>query len=101
MNFDFSIRNGVLNNYWGHDECVTVPDGVTHINRAFERNRYIKSVVLPDTLKTIGRMAFYNCPSLTSIFIPDSVEEIGHSAFLYCENMQSIRFGNRKQCRRC
>ena len=28
---DFEIRDGVLVKYHGHDECVCVPDGVTHI----------------------------------------------------------------------
>ena len=47
----------------------------------FYGNRYITSVILPDTLQRIGKNAFRECYSLTNIKLPDSLEEIGAYAF--------------------
>jgi len=41
----------------------------------------IKSVLVGDSVESIGGKAFYNCSSLASITIPDSVTSIGCEAF--------------------
>jgi hypothetical protein len=53
-------------------------------------NSYIKVVILPDTLTSIGHEAFYYCYSLTSVTIPDSVTTIGDHAFCYCRGLTSV-----------
>lgn len=54
---------------------------VSSINKkAFNYNKHISSVNLPNTIKTIGESAF-GWSSLTSINIPDSVIYIGDLAF--------------------
>ena len=59
------------------------PDGdiVTAIGSEAFRGRTITSVVIPDTVTSIGASAFRNCWDLTSINIPDSVVNIGTHAF--------------------
>ena len=47
-------------------------------------NRFIKGIILPSTLVTIGDYAFRNCGSLTGVVIPPSVTSIGNSAFYGC-----------------
>lgn len=44
----------------------------------------IKEIVLPITLKEIGKNAFAGREGLGRIIIPDSVEKIGDAAFAYC-----------------
>ena len=40
--------NGTLTRYWGHDEVVTVPDGVKKIGtKAFNKNNTMKKLILP------------------------------------------------------
>ena len=66
------------------------PDGYTVVaigDQAFarlttnENERSITSVVIPNTVKTIGDQAFYSCYRLSSVTIPASVESIGEMVF--------------------
>ncbi len=62
---------------------VTVPDDVTAIGEQIfgKYKGYINEVILPDSVKTIGKQAFYSCTSLTAITLPDSIELVGEKAF--------------------
>ena len=48
------------------------------------------SVILQNSVTTIGVTAFGSCSSLKSITIPDSVTTIGDSAFSSCSSLESI-----------
>ncbi len=64
VNSDGSILYG----YFGNDENVILPEGITVITAdAFKGNASIVSVVLPSTLKAIGDKAFYGCTALKTI----------------------------------
>ena len=45
---------------------------------------------IPDKVKMIETMAFYNCSKLTYVMIPGSVKEIQDSAFHHCESLTSV-----------
>lgn len=49
-------------------------------DNAFEDCKYVNSVTIPNTVTSIGRLAFWKC-GLTSISIPNSVKTIDESAF--------------------
>ena len=72
------------------DENVEIDPKTRAIaSSAFEYSD-VKSIKLPDGLKSIGHDAFYYCKQLSGISIPSSVEFIGNSAFNYCESIKSI-----------
>ena len=48
------------------------------------------SIMIPDSLTTIGDYAFYFCTSLTSVTIPGSVTSIGKYAFANCNTLTSV-----------
>lgn len=50
----------------------------------------IKSVVLPNSIISIGGNAFSDCSSLTSISLPNSVQYIGRGAFYGCSNLTTV-----------
>lgn len=57
-------------------------------NGVFKSCVNLESVVLPDTLLTIGSVAFQGCTSLNEINIPNSVTNIGQNAFYECTNLE-------------
>ena len=54
----------------------------------------LTSVVIPNSVTTIGNYAFYNCKGLTSINIPNSVTSIGESSFCACRGLTSLTIPN-------
>ena len=50
------------------------------------------SVVIPDSVTSIGDYAFYKCKGLTSVTIPDSVTSIGDYAFDGCTGLTSVYY---------
>ena len=56
----------------------------------FSNRSSVKTVVIPDSVTSIGRWAFGYCESLTSVTIPDSVTSIGDEAFNNCTRLTSI-----------
>ena len=57
---------------------------------AFFAEVALHSVVIPDSVTTIGDSAFWGCESLSSVVIPDSVTSIGNLAFRWCNSLRSI-----------
>ena len=76
-------------------ETIVIPNSVTSIgNRAFWGCDSLQSIVIPDSVTSIGNGAFHGCESLQSIVIPDSVTSIGDWAFSFCHSLQSIVIPN-------
>ena len=63
---------------------VVIPEGVTKINDNAFWGSIITSVTLPNSLKSIGNTAFFQCHRLSSITLPESLESIGGGAFIQC-----------------
>lgn len=58
---------------------------------AFAWKSSLTSVIIPDTVRSIGPDAFLSCRGLTALTIPDSVTGIGHYAFSECTGLTRIR----------
>lgn len=54
----------------------------------------LTSVILPQSIISIGLKAFSECSGLDSISIPNSVSSINGMAFQGCTGLKSINFGN-------
>jgi hypothetical protein len=58
-----------------------VPNGVTHIAKYAFYEAFIDSLVIPESVISIGNDAFKWCRKLQSISLPNSVINIAHGAF--------------------
>ena len=85
----------ILLGYKGNGKELTLPatlggKPVTEIwQNAFSmlgdvRGESMDKVVIPEGVKRIGEMAFFECGELSSVVLPDSLESIGEGAFYSC-----------------
>lgn len=90
----FLIFANVLHQYNGDAEVITVPDGVTHIaDSVFNCGKYcrdkkvdITKIVLPASVKYVGKYAFANCAKLKEIKMPEGIQ-FGTYAFDGCTEL--------------
>ena len=54
----------------------------------------VKDLVIPNSVTSIGELAFYCCKGLTSVTIPNSVTSIGYSTFAGCSGLTSVNIPN-------
>ena len=77
--------------YYIKGELVTdliIPDSVKSICKAaFYRCKSLETVTISDGVKSIGKEAFFGCNNLKRITIPNSVTEIGFDAFRKCDGL--------------
>ncbi len=64
---------------------------------AFRECSTIKSVVIPNSILSIGWYGFYGCENLESVIIGDSVTLIGDIAFARCEKLTNISVDKNNQ----
>ena len=57
---------------------------------ALSENDYIHSIIIPQSVVSIGEYAFYNCSNIESFHIPENVQGIGECAFYKCSKLASI-----------
>ena len=50
----------------------------------------IESIVIPDTVTHIDKLAFTTCVNLKSIFIPSTVVTMGFNVFPHCDSLSAI-----------
>ena len=85
---------------WAFDSCtgltsILIPDSVISIGEgAFKDCTGLKTVELSNSLTSISDDTFIGCSNLTSIAIPNTVIKIGFNSFRGCSNLTSVIIGN-------
>ena len=69
---------------------VTINGPVTRIGISTFYNNAFESIVLPETLETLGDSAFRKCEGLKEITLPNAVTSIGDAAFLNCSALNRV-----------
>ena len=85
-------------NFYINDQEINdlvIPNSVTSIgNIAFRNCSSLTSVTIGESVTNIGSCAFENCSSLTSVTIGESVTSIGSSVFENCSSLTSVTIPN-------
>ena len=83
------------NAYKNAIKTIIIGDSVTSIGTfAFHSCYILDSIKIGNGVTSIERCAFENCMGLTSIVIPNSVITIGDEVFYGCQNLTSVTIGN-------
>ena len=90
--FQYVIENGaaVITGYVGLGREVMIPATLEQVpvvgisDRAFENQKTITSVTLPNGIRYVGWFAFSGCVKLQSVYLPSSLSVIEYGAFLNC-----------------
>ena len=70
---------------------VVIPNSVRYLGRgAFENCLGLKSITLSENIREIPSRAFYWCKALESITVPNGVTEIGEDAFYSCNALVTV-----------
>ena len=73
-------------------DCFSNP--LSYAHHLYMKGKEVKDLVIPKSVTSIGKLAFYECSGLTSVTIPNSVKRVGNSAFEYCDGLTSVTIGN-------
>lgn len=66
----FHIESGILQQYNGNQQKVTIPKGVLRIKEgAFSHRTALVSVVIPDFVRSVESNVFVDCPNLKKIVV--------------------------------
>ena len=77
-----------VSEYLGGDAVVIIPPSVEGLplmsigKSAFEYNKTITTVIMPDSLTNIGNYSFRGCTTLVSVNFPDGLVAVGNYAFV-------------------
>lgn len=72
-------------------KTITIPDSVKSIRKnAFYGCKKLKTVKIGKNVTSIGDKAFSKCSALTKITIPSKVKKIGKEAFYNCKKLKTI-----------
>lgn len=73
---------------------IVLPDSVTTIDKYAFYGSDVRKVDLPGSLISIGEQAFAECESLMFITLPENLETIGSYAFFRCSSLTEMSIPN-------
>ena len=73
-----------------HTVGYTLSDKTKIVDSAFQDCQRLSSIVIPDTVISIGTYSFFGCSSLTSIDLGKGIKTIGNAVFYYCSSLTYI-----------
>lgn len=76
----------------GNLSLVVLPNSLRIIgkNAFYNQNKMCDNIVFPEGLVTIGKEAFLRCSQISSVELPSTLQMVGESAFNGCFNLSNI-----------
>ena len=66
-------------------------------DKAFARNKYINSVIVPDSITSIGNSVFANCSNLQSVQFEGTISAFGSNLFDGCSDLEKIYYNGTRE----
>ena len=64
--------------------------GIIGLRETFCDWTQLESILLPESIESIGESSFYNCMALTDILLPAALQRINSQAFFKCSSLSSV-----------
>ena len=95
--FEIKSDYAMVTGYNGTENDVYIPSTyagaiVKEIAAGAFLGKPIKTIIIPDSVTNIGRVAFKNCSGLTSVTIGNSMTSISEFAFENCNSLTSVYY---------
>ncbi len=75
------------------DISYDIPDSVVTVGyMAFKDCIALENVTIGKNVETLSDYAFYSCNGLADIIIPENITRIGHSVFYKCDNLKTVHY---------
>lgn len=85
------VSSGYTFNTLGeHTVGYTLSDKTKIVDSSFQNCKRLSSIVIPDTVTSVGTYSFFGCSSLTSIDFGKGLKTIGNAVFYYCSSLTYI-----------
>lgn len=84
----YSANGSNITTFTFGDKVDSIPDGLC------EKMTKLTSVIIPESVKSIGASAFSGCTDITSVIIGSGVTEIGSNAFSGCTGLADVNLPN-------
>lgn len=73
-----------------NDKVYTVPKGIEAIGSCAFFHNSMEEIIIPDSVKSIGNSAFFQCGRLKAVRLPEGLKEISNMLFAHCVSLESI-----------
>ena len=122
--FTYETLNGLfaqITGYSGTDTVVVIPEEIDDYtiqkigSKAFQGNKLLEYVYIPDTVtiidsrafdgctalngfdlgngvQTLQEYAFRGCTAIRDVYLPDSVTGLAHGVFMNCANLENVNY---------
>ncbi|HWQ90829.1 MAG TPA: leucine-rich repeat protein [Clostridia bacterium] len=97
--YSTNVDSITINSYTGEGGAVIIPHSIDGLpvktigRNAFRESPTLTSIVIPTSVTDIKSCAFYGCTGLESVTIPDSVTNLEAEVFASCTSMTNAIIG--------
>ena len=86
-----SIDQNTDSDRWSYPKTVVIYDTVKSIGEhTFSESEQLTNVIISDSVISIGECAFYESGALKNVRLPNGLKSINKSTFEYCGNLTSV-----------
>ena len=71
-------------------ETILLPNRLERIQEETFKDSKLRTITIPETVKSIDNYAFHHCDALTSVKLSEGIETLGYQVFAECSSLENI-----------